>query len=91
MSNGTEPTTIQQWIMEQSQAIQEELHDLLPEAGPQDFELQITAALALLRLDARKHCLQQSDLLRLLFLWGMTYGVKTGTELAADQLRKIHK
>ena len=76
MSNETEPATIQRWIMEQCQAIQEELHDLLPETEPLDIEPQITAALALLRLDARKHCLQQSDLLRLLFLWGMTYGIK---------------
>ena len=75
--------TIQQRITEQCTVMLEEIRPLMPEDGSIDIETPVVTALALLRLDARKHCLHQYDLLRLVYL----PGVSQGAALYAEQVK----
>ena len=61
-------TTVQHRLAAQCAAMLEEIRSTIPQAAQADFETPVFSALALLQLDARKHCLHQHDLLRLLYL-----------------------
>ena len=83
--------TIQQRITEQCRIMLEAIRPIMPEDSSIDIETPIVTALALLRLDARKHCLHQYDLLNLLFLQGIACGIKIGLKYAAGRLQDFKK
>jgi hypothetical protein len=66
----------------------EEIRSTIPQAAQADFETPVFSALALLQLDARKHCLHQHDLLRLLYLQGVFHGAVFGLECAASKMQQ---
>ena len=76
-------TTIQHRLAAQCAAMLEEIRSTIPQAAQADFETPVFSALALLQLDARKHCLHQHDLLRLVYL----QGVSQGTTLYAEHVK----
>lgn len=78
--------TIQQRITEQCTVMLEEIRPLMPEDGSIDIETPVVTALALLRLDARKHCLHQYDLLRLVYLQGVSQGAALYAEHVKSRL-----
>lgn len=81
-------TTIQQRLAAQCAATLEEIRSILPQAAQTDFETPVSSALALLQLDARKHCLHQHDLLRLLYLQGIAHGAAFGLECVASKIQQ---
>lgn len=81
-------TTIQHRLAAQCAAMLEEIRSAIPQAAQADFETPVFSALALLQLDARKHCLHQHDLLRLLYLQGVFHGAVFGLECAASRMQQ---
>ena len=79
-------TTVQHRLAAQCAAMLEEIRSTIPQAAQADFETPVFSALALLQLDARKHCLHQHDLLRLLYLQGVFHGAVFGLECAASKM-----
>lgn len=78
--------TIQQRITEQCTVMLEEIRPIMPEDGSIDIETPVVTALALLRLDARKHFLHQHDLLRMVYLQGVLQGAALYTEHVKSKL-----
>lgn len=81
-------TTIQQRLAAQCAATLEEIRSTIPQAAQADFETLVSSALALLQLDARKHCLHQHDLLRLLYLQGVAHGAALGLEGVTSKMQQ---
>lgn len=81
-------TTIQHRLAAQCAAMLEEIRSTIPQAAQADFETPVFSALALLQLDARKHCLHRHDLLRLLYLQGVFHGAVFGLECAASRMQQ---
>ena len=76
-------TTIQHRLAAQCAAMLEEIRSAIPQAAQADFETPVFSALALLQLDARKHCLHQ-----LLYLQGVFHGAVFGLECAASRMQQ---
>lgn len=87
----TQGATVQQRLTAQCTDILEEICSTIPQAAQADFETPVFSALALLQLDARKHCLHQHDLLRLLYLQGVAHGAAFGLECAASKMQQRKK
>lgn len=87
----TQCATVQQRLAAQCKDILEEIRSTIPQAAQADFETPVFSALALLQLDARKHCLHQRDLLRLLYLQGVAHGAAFGLECAASKMQQREK
>lgn len=79
-------TTIQQRLTAQCAATLEEIRSTIPQAAQADFETPVSSAL--LQLDARKHCLHQYDLLRLLYFQGVAHGAAFGLECVASKMQQ---
>ncbi len=87
----TQGATVQQRLTAQCTDILEEICSTIPQAAQADFETPVFSALALLQLDARKHCLHQYDMLRLLYLQGVSHGAAFGLECAASKMQQRKK
>ena len=81
-------TTVQHRLAVQCAAMLEEIRSTIPQAAQADFETPVSSALALLQLDARKHCLHQHDLLRLLYFQGVAHGAAFGLEYVASKMQQ---